>query len=138
MIRYVQDAYHPNPRLSTMTILQTESEDGGKTWTAPWPAIRHGGPPHLMRHSSGVLICTYGYRETPFGQRVMLSGDDGKTWETDYILRDDGPDRDLGYPGSVEMPDGTIFSVYYQKIADATEKCSLLWSRWELPVLAAH
>jgi|GEM_PF-2200825 len=37
-----------------------------------------------------------------------------------------------GYPATVELGDGSLFSVYYQKAA-ANEHCSLLWSRWELP-----
>ena len=66
------------------------------------------------------------------GQRVSLSRDDGKTWEHDFIIRDDGPHFDLGYPSTVELPGGELFTVYYQKTA-ADEKCSLLWSRWSLP-----
>lgn len=114
------------------SIMQTESDDGGTTWTQARPLGFHGSPPHLMRHSSGVIVLTYGYRLPPFGQRVALSYDDGATWEHDWIIRDDGPDNDLGYPSTVEMPDGSLFTVAYQKYA-AGEKCSLLWSRWTLP-----
>jgi hypothetical protein len=64
----------------------------------------------------------------------MMSNDGGETWHYDWVLRDDGPDRDLGYPSSVELADGSIFTVYYQKIDSTEEKCSLLWSRWRLPV----
>jgi hypothetical protein len=32
----------------------------------------------------------------------------------------------------VELADGRLFTVCYQKAA-AGEKCSLLWSRWTLP-----
>ena len=42
------------------------------------------------------------------------------------------PDGDLGYPATVELGDGSLFTVYYQKAAPG-EKCSLLWSRWKLP-----
>ena len=63
----------------------------------------------------------------------MVSHDGGDTWTYDYVLRDDGPDTDLGYPASVEMDDGSLFTVYYQKQESAEEKCSLLWSRWQLP-----
>ena len=114
------------------SMLQTISDDGGLTWTPARPLGFHGSPPHLLCHSSGVLVLTYGYRLAPYGQRVAFSHDDGATWEHDWILRDDGPDGDLGYPGTVEMADGSLFSVYYQKAASG-EKCSLLWSRWEMP-----
>ena len=75
---------------------------------------------------------TYGYRLAPFGERAIVSYDDGTSWDTDLVLRDDGPDTDLGYPSSVELSDGAIFTVYYQKRAPG-ELCSLLWTRWELP-----
>ncbi len=113
------------------SIMQTESTDGGKTWTEAKPLGFHGSPPHIMRHSSGALVLTYGYRLEPYGQRLAVSRDDGATWDADLILRDDGPDGDLGYPSTVELADGSLFSVYYQKYA-AGEKCSLLWSNWKL------
>ncbi len=113
------------------SMMQTESVDGGRTWSVPQPLGFHGLPPHLMRHSSGVLLLTYGFREAPFGQRVAFSRDDGATWEHDWIIRDDGPGGDLGYPSTVELADGSLFTVCYQQAA-AGEKCSLLWSRWRL------
>lgn len=114
------------------SLFQSESEDGGATWSPARLLGVYGSPPHLMRHSSGTLVCSYGYRRPPFGQRVMLSRDEGRTWDADWVLRDDGLDGDLGYPCSVELADGSIFAVYYQKAA-AGEPCSLLWSRWRLP-----
>jgi sialidase-1 len=118
--------------LVDFSLMQTESVDRGQTWSMPVPLGFHGSPPHLLKHSSGVLVCAYGYRRPGFGQRVMISRDQGVTWEHDWIIRDDGPDGDLGYPASVELEDGSILSVYYQKVpGDA--KCSLLWSRWHLP-----
>jgi hypothetical protein len=116
------------------SILQTDSTNGGRSWSAPRPLNFHGSPPHLLRHSSGVLLLTYGYRLAPFGQRVAFSRDEGASWEHDWIIRADGPDGDLGYPSTVELADGQLFTVCYQKAA-AGEKCSLLWSRWSLPKL---
>jgi sialidase-1 len=127
----------PNGKLVGMIrfeggMSQTESTDGGRTWTAAKPLDFNGFPPHLLRHSSGVLILSYGYRSKRSGQRVALSRDDGASWEHSVIIRHDGPDSDLGYPSTVELADGSLFTVYYQKAA-ADEKCSLLWSRWRLP-----
>jgi hypothetical protein len=62
----------------------------------------------------------------------MISRDEGKSWETDYVLRNDGASRDLGYPSSVELPDGRIFTVYYQQLTKG-EKCSLVSTYWKLP-----
>ncbi len=130
MIRYQHSENIKN--YDSFTMFQTESYDGGKTWSTAKPTGVLGSPPHLLRHSSGVVICVYGYRKEPYGERAMISYDDCKTWITDYILRDDAPDSDLGYPASVELEDGSIFTLYYQKYA-AGEKPSLLWTRWELP-----
>lgn len=113
--------------------LQTESTDGGKTWSKPTPWSFRGSPPHLMLHSSGALVCVYGHRDEPFGERVSISHDEGATWRHSLVLRDDGPDTDLGYPSSVEVGDGSIFTLYYQKPRKASDKCALLYSRWHLP-----
>lgn len=113
------------------STLLSHSDDGGRTWSTP-RSLGYGSPPHLLLHSSGTLIITYGYRREDVGQRVGISHDDGESWEWDWIIRNDAPDWDLGYPSTVELGDGTLLSVYYQKFA-AGEHCSLLWSRWALP-----
>jgi hypothetical protein len=77
-------------------------------------------------------VCRLAAEKPGYGQRVMFSRDDGDPWDPDWVIRDDGPDGDLGYPASVELADGSLFTVYYQKCA-ASEKCSLLRSRWTLP-----
>ena len=113
-------------------MYQTESTNGGKSWSTLRSTGIYGSPPHLLRHSSSKVICTYGYRQSPCGIRAMISRDEGQTWEHDWIIRDDAPDHDLGYPSTVELADGSLFTVYYQKVP-GDEKCSLLWSRWRLP-----
>jgi sialidase-1 len=118
------------------TIMQTESTDGGATWSMPrWLGFK-GAPPHLLRHSSGALVMSYGYRHGPNnGQRVAISRDDGRTWQADWVLRGDAPHWDLGYPSTAELADRSLITVYYQQAAK-DEKCSLLWSRWKLPAAA--
>ena len=118
--------------IPSFSLMQTESDDGGRTWSTARPLGFHGSPPHLLRHSSGLLVLTYGYRQAPFGQRCAFSRDEGAHWEHDWIIRDDGPDGDLGYPSTVELGDGSLFTVCYQKVP-GDPKCSLLWSRWKLP-----
>ena len=109
----------------------TASDDGGRTWT-PTRALRYGSPPHLCVHSSGALICTYGFRREPYGQRAVVSRDGGETWSDEIVLRDDGPSGDLGYPATVELSDGSLFTVYYQQMP-GEEQCSLLWTKWAIP-----
>lgn len=119
--------------LTHFSIMQTVSDDGGRTWSTPEPLGFHGSPPHLLRHSSGALVSVYGRREEPYGERVMISRDDGASWDYDLILRDDGPHWDLGYPSTAELADGSLLTVYYQKPAATADRCALLWSRWHLP-----
>ena len=131
----IEDAGDKNLKaagIPSFSLMQTVSDDGGVTWSEAQSLGFHGSPPHLLQHSSGILILTYGYRQAPYGQRVALSQDEGVTWDHDWIVRDDGPDGDLGYPSTVELFDGSLFTVCYQKVA-GDEKCSLLWTRWTLP-----
>lgn len=111
---------------------QTESLDGGRTWSAPVRMPVNSVPAQLVLHSSGTLICTYGYRHEPYGQHVIFSKDGGNTWIHDMPLRDDGPDGDLGYPCTAELGDGSLITVYYQKAA-AGENTAVLYTRWTLP-----
>ena len=99
------------------TIYQSVSDDNGYTFTKPVKLLtdKGGSPAHLIEHSSGALISVYGYREAPFGIRAMISYDNGETWETDLIITDKEPTVDLGYPGSVELEDGSILTVFYTR-----------------------
>jgi len=61
----------------------------------------------------GRLCLVYGYRAKPFSMRARISDDGGASWGKDIVLRDDGAGRDIGYPRSVQRPDGKMVSVYY-------------------------
>lgn len=117
---------------SPFNIIFSKSQDGGRTWSVAHDENIPGSPPHLLLHSSGALVCVYGYRLQPFGQRAAISYDCGKTWTKNIILRDDGPSADLGYPCTCELPNGELLTVYYQQI-NPNENCSLLYTRWKLP-----
>ena len=78
-----------------------------------------------------MVVCVYGYRHEPFGQRALLSRD-GLHWSEELILRDDGLDADLGYPASVELDDGSILTVYYQRLPGDTQT-SVQYTKWRLP-----
>ena len=96
-------------------LYQSDSYDLGRTWSLPRRTSMWGHPPHLLRLQSGRLLCVYGYRRPPYGVRACLSHDEGETWDVqnELILRADGIDPDLGYPTSVQLDDGTIFTVWY-------------------------
>lgn len=116
------------------TIYQSESYDNASTFTKPHPILPStgGAPPHLIRHSSGILISVYGYRNVPYGIRVMFSYDCGVTWDTDYILNDDAPNADLGYPATAELTDGSLLTVYYQYPKNKNHAV-IMQNIWRLP-----
>ena len=105
------------------TLYQSESHDGGKTFSAPRPLLptMGGAPSHLYRHSSGTLISAYAYREyvkeLPTAVCVLLSHDDGKTWESRFLC-DCVHNWDIGYPATVEKSDGTLLTVFYDHVKD--------------------
>jgi len=129
------------PKVLTMYV--TYSDDNGKTWTVPQPMGTKGAPPHLLLHSSGALLCSYGRRVAgDFSERVLVSYDGGESWELDLCINDQAPDWDLGYPSTVELSDGSLLTVYYQKYVDengaADSKASLLYTHWQLPERSAR
>lgn len=101
-----------NPRC---VLWETYSDDNGTTWVPLFQTPLWGFPPHLLQLTDGRILCSYGYRRKPFGQRACLS-EDGVTWElkNEVVLRDDAPNGDLGYPASVQLDSSRILTVYYQ------------------------
>ena len=72
----------------------------------------------------------FGYRSVPYGEHAIVSYDHGKTWSEPLVLCE-ARDGDIGYPCTVEMDDGSLFTVYYQRYADDA-KTSMLYTRWRL------
>ena len=122
-------------------LFQTHSDDGGKTWSPARRTGMWGYPPHLLLLGGGAVLCSYGYRRAPFGVRACLSRDGCDTWEVadEIVLRDDGlttggtaagkgtPD-DLGYPRTVQLPGGSLFTVYYMTLGDSVTHVAA--TRW--------
>lgn len=109
-----------NGKSKYFTEYQTESYDGGKTWTKPYQILadRGGAPSHILKTSDGMLITTYGYREEPAGIKAMFSTDGGKTWDAGYDVYVNGVSFDIGYPSTVELNDGTFITVFYAHTED--------------------
>jgi len=101
-------------------LWQTYSDDGGETWAEMQPTFLWGFPPHLLVLSDGRVLCSYGHRRPPYGQRACLS-EDGISWNVDHeiVLRDDAQNGDLGYPASIELAPGRILTVYYQPVPES-------------------
>lgn len=111
--------------------LQTESNDGGKTWSEPHSIGVWGLPSHLLRLKDGRLLMSYGYRRAPFGNQVRVSEDQGATWSEPLTISEDGASGDLGYPSTIETDDGTLVTVWYERMK-TSEFAQLRQARWQL------
>ena len=105
--------HHANASRET---LQCESTDGGKTWTTPHSIGVWGLPSFLLRLKSGRILMSYGYRRAPFGNQARYSDDEGSTWSDPITISDDGAGGDLGYPSTVELSDGSLLTVWYERL----------------------
>jgi hypothetical protein len=121
--------------------LQSESTDGGTTWTTPhsigvdsvgvdsigvW-----GLPSFLRRLRDGRLLMSYGYRRKPFGNQARVSADHGVSWGEPLTISEDGIGGDLGYPSTVELDDGSLVTVWYEKMKDSA-KAVLRQAHWSI------
>ncbi|GMW00219.1 MAG: hypothetical protein AMXMBFR84_13570 [Candidatus Hydrogenedentota bacterium] len=91
------------------------SPDKGKSWyllKEPYVDNR-GNPASMIRLQDGRIAMTYGFRGEPYGIRVRFSKDEGQTWGPEHIIQDKGGDWDIGYPRTVQRPDGKCFTAYY-------------------------
>jgi hypothetical protein len=111
--------------------LQSESSDGGKTWSEPKAIDVWGLPSHLLKLRDGRLLMTYGYRRVPFGNQARLSEDNGRTWSAPLTISQDGAGGDLGYPSTAELADGSLLTVWYEQMAGSTNAV-LRQARWQL------
>ncbi len=110
--RLIAQIRNHNP-VNERETLQTESGDGGRTWTTPRPIGVWGLPSHLLRLSDGRLVMSYGYRRAPRGNHARFSTDHGRTWSEPVVLSDDGT-GDLGYPSTVALEGGELLTVWYE------------------------
>jgi len=111
--------------------LQTESSDGGKTWSVPRAIGVWGLPSHLLRLQDDRLLMTYGHRRQPLGTQARLSEDHGRTWSGAMIVSGDGTSGDLGYPSTVQLADGSLLTVWYE-LMSGSRRAVLRQTRWSL------
>ncbi len=91
------------------------STDDAKTWQYRGPVTKDyqvGG--HFLRLRDGRLLLAYGNRiGEDKGVEVIKSDDEGETWSEPIRLLDFQDDG--GYPGSVQLLDGQVVTVYYAR-----------------------
>jgi sialidase-1 len=116
-------------KANSRETLQTESTDGGQTWSVPQAIGVWGLPSHLLRLRNGHLLMSYSHRRAPLGNQARLSRDSGRTWSEPMILSGDGASGDLGYPSTVELDDGSFLTVWYE-LMKGTQRAALRQARW--------
>jgi hypothetical protein len=93
------------------------SDDDGGSWaqvSTPVPDAGYGGnPATLTRLHDGRICLTYGHRDAPFEIRALLSADGGATWSAPIALHSGAGNQDLGYPRTIQRPDGMMVTAYY-------------------------
>jgi len=111
--------------------LQTESADGGRSWTEPHSIGVWGYPSHLLKLRDGRLLMSCGYRRAPIGNQARISDDGGRTWSEPLTISADAASGDLGYPSTVQMDDGTLVTVWYE-VRPGNPNAILRQARWSL------
>ena len=102
---------------------ECRSTDEGRRWTEPADTGLRGHAAGLLYHSSGAIF--HAYRSWSQDGKVRgvaaVVGEPGKPWdprgEFDLML----VGGDVGYPSAVELPDGSIYCVYYAREHRAIE-----------------
>ena len=84
-----------------------------------------------MRLQDGRLLMTYGHRRNPLGVQARVSEDCGETWSEPLVLYGDASDGDLGYPSTVQLDDGSLFTIWYEHMAGSWF-ARLRCKRWKL------
>ena len=63
---------------------------------------------------------SYGHRRKPLGNQARVSTAHGKTWSEPVIVSGEGAGGDLGYPSTVQLDDGALVTVWYEKLAKSS------------------
>ena len=117
------------------TIYQSESADGGRTFTKPHSIGMEssGGAPAHIVEQDGVLISVSGHRAAPHQIRAAFSFDDGETWDSGHVVLDlSDMFEDFGYPSSVILKDGSVLTVFYG--ADEGAPNRTFWAGKDTPI----
>lgn len=98
------------------------SKDNGQTFDKWQDAGFKGHPHHALKLPDNRVLLVYGYRHPPFGirARVLAPECDNLQTSQEIILRNDGGNRDLGYPWATMLSSSEALVVYYFNKADGT------------------
>jgi hypothetical protein len=128
MRRKHEERFNERPSLVRNWIEAAESKDNGRTWNSLGKVAetdrgeRNGNPPALIRLPDGRLVVAYGYRGKPYGIRMKVSEDGGKSWGEELVVRRDGASWDMGYPRMVLNGEKKLVIIYYFATDDQYEQ----------------
>ena len=110
------------------------STDEGATWTDRGPlSLPAQHPAHLLELADGRVLIVYGLRNEGLrGAMARLSSNGGDSWSAPRLLVDLEDGRDLGYPSSAQLGDGTIVTAYYASNIPAHQRYHMGVVRWKV------
>lgn len=139
VIAMLRTKHQPRDRHQKLWIAYSDNE--GESWSQPKPTELWGYPADLTLLQDGRMLCTYSYRRDPWGVRACISND-GITWKEEdiIVLREGGiapPSKidwywHIGYPTTVQLNDGTLFTVFHEWTQEEPHLQYVLAVRWEL------
>jgi hypothetical protein len=124
----------------TLTARAGFSDDGGRTWSAPFDTRLQGGPINPLVLADGRIVAFFARRTPPNGIRAAVSEDGGRTWLVDdeFVIWDEWSRRVLGEhvgdraraaddpslwgtmwgwtfgtPTAVQAPDGSVIVTFF-------------------------
>lgn len=101
------------------------SKDEGKTWSTPQAFGVKMVAPCLQTLRDGTIVCIFGWGGTG-GVQIMWSDDHGHTWTTPAADRGFTIDSSVYvYAIGTEMPDGSLYLVYYDPRGNQTKSAIL-------------
>jgi hypothetical protein len=91
------------------------SRDRGKSFESWKDAGWQGHPHHAIRLEDNRVLLVYGYRHPPFGIRARVLDPECTDFAAapEFVIRDDGGGKDLGYPWAVALPGRKVLVTYY-------------------------
>lgn len=119
LIAMMRTMHQPHRKHQRMWLAYSRND--GESWSYPEATNLWGFPADLTLLQDGRMLCTYGYRRDPYGVRGCISND-GIHWNVanEFVIREGGTAPveaepgwywHIGYPTTLQLHDGTMFTV---------------------------